>query len=223
MLSALTAILVLLVTPIFQVIYTGCVDPSTTGPIVLNQLRAKAYGLSKPPVKLSWCNLRDVSRAFLTTVWVGEDGKFFRHSGFDWEQIRLSQKEAMRTGKPARGASTITQQCARSLFLWQGRSWTRKILEAYYTIWMELLLPKNRIFELYVNVIELGDGIYGIEAASQNYFQKTAKQLTQEESAALVAIMPRPRSWDPLKPDDVRRSRQAMLIQRSARVTFPIR
>ena len=219
--TGLAFIALVLITPAIEVIYAGMVNPSTTGPIVLNHLKSKAYGITKPEPQMTWRGLDNVSRDFLKTVWVAEDGKFFRHGGFDWEQIRRSQIEAMRTGRPARGASTITQQCARSLFLWQGRSWTRKILEAYYTVWMELLLSKKRILELYVNVIELGDGIYGIEAASQYYFKESANDLTEDESATLVAIMPRPRVWNPLQPDNYLKKRKSMVMERASRVTLP--
>lgn len=188
---------------------------------MVSKVQSNIYSLGKAAPAMTWCSLEDVSPHFLRTVWVAEDGKFFRHWGFDWESISASQREAVRTGKPARGASTITQQCARSLFLWQGRSWTRKILEAYYTVWMELFLSKKRIFELYVNVIELGDGVYGIEAAAQHYYQKSASDLTKEEAAALVVIMPRPKVWDPLKPDDVMAGRKAVIMLRASRAVFP--
>ncbi len=99
----------------------------------------------------------------------------------------LALKEAERKGKPVRGASTITNQCARSIFLWQGRSWIRKGLELDDTIWMEALLPKRRILELYANVIEMGRGIYGVEAASRHYFGVSARGLTRDQSAMLAA------------------------------------
>ncbi len=216
-------VILLAITPAIQVIYTRFVNPTSTGPIVVSRLRARAYGVPATPPNMVWCDLGNVSKEFLTTVWLVEDAGFFRHSGFAWEQIRRAQLEALQTGKPSRGASTITQQCARSLFLWQGRSWTRKLLEAYYTIWMELLLSKKRIFELYVNVIELGDGIYGIQAAAQHYYKKDARDLTYEEALSLVVIMPRPRSWDPLQPNEDMLRRKSILRQRHrSRPQFPL-
>jgi monofunctional biosynthetic peptidoglycan transglycosylase len=119
------------------------------------------------------------------------------------------------------GASTITQQSARSLFLWQGRSWIRKGLEAYYTIWMELLLSKRRILELYVNVIEFGDGIYGIEAAAQHYYGKSARDLTREEAAMLAAILPAPRRWNPLAPNRIAKSRWEMILREMDSARLP--
>jgi monofunctional biosynthetic peptidoglycan transglycosylase len=122
--------------------------------------------------------------------------------------------DAVATRKPARGASTITQQCARSLFLWQNRSWIRKGFEAYYTVLMELMLSKARILELYANVIEFGDGIYGVEAAAQYYYHVPASQLTREQSAMLTAIMPNPRQYDPLKPSEYVLKRREMILEK---------
>jgi len=107
------------------------------------------------------------------------------------------------------------------LFLWQGRSWIRKGLEAYYTFWMELFLPKERILELYVNVVEFGDGIYGIEAAAQHYYGVPASQLTREQAAMLVAIMPSPKKWDPLNPNERVLRRQKRILENAANYTLP--
>ena len=117
----------------------------------------------------------------------------------------------------------MTQQCARSLFLWQSRSWLRKGIEAYYTVLLELLLPKKRIFELYINVIELGDGIYGLEAASHHYYGIAAISMTKEESAMLVAIMPNPKQWDPNKPGERVLRRQKVILERGGNVALPER
>src|ERR1043165_6511768 len=133
----------------------------------------------------------------------------------------LAMEKAEKTGKSVRGASTITNQCARSIFLWQGRSWIRKGLESYYTIWMELLLPKRRILELYANVIEMGRGIYGVEAASRHYFGVSARALTREQSAMLAAVLPNPTSWDPAHPGMTLRWRQQRILQRERSANFP--
>ena len=130
-------------------------------------------------------------------------------------------EKAEKTGKPVRGASTITNQCARSIFHWQGRSWIRKGLESYYTIWMELLLPKRRILELYANVIEIGRGIYGVEAASRHYFGVSARGLTREQSAMLAAVLPNPKGWDPANPGMTLRWRQQLILRRGQNARFP--
>jgi hypothetical protein len=151
---------------------------------------------------------------FLEHLWISEDQRFFQHEGFDWKEMDLAMKKAERKGKPVRGASTITNQCARSIFLWQGRSWIRKGLESYYTVWMEALLPKRRILELYANVIEMGRGIYGVEAASQHYFGISARGLTRDQSAMLAAVLPNPKGWDPTNPSRMLRWRQRRILQR---------
>ena len=130
-------------------------------------------------------------------------------------------KKAERTGKPVRGASTITNQCARSIFLWQGRSWLRKGLESYYTLWMEALLPKRRILELYANVIEMGPGIYGVEAAAQHFFGVSARGLTREQSAMLAAVLPNPKGWNPAQPNRALRVRQQRILRRERSARFP--
>jgi monofunctional biosynthetic peptidoglycan transglycosylase len=169
-----------------------------------------------------YASLEMTSGAFLRAVWVSEDHRFFDHYGFDWAEISNAISQARATGLPMRGASTISQQCARSLFLWQGRSWLRKGIEAYYTILMELMLPKERILELYINAIEFGNGIYGIEAAAQHYYGVSAKDLTREQAAMLVAIMPNPKQWNPLKPNERVIRRFELIMKRSEGVRLPI-
>ncbi len=220
---SLAGIAIILVVPPMEVAWMRLSNPSTTMPIVLRSARSKMYGLSREPADYQWVNLEDSSRDFLKQVWAIEDGQFFLHRGFDWKQIKLAMDESKRTGKPARGASTITQQCARSLFLWQGRSWMRKSLEAYYTFWMETFLSKKRILELYINVIELGDGVYGLESAAQRYYGKPTRQLTPQECAMLVAIMPRPREWNPMFPSENLKKRQTMILNRSKQVLLSLK
>ena len=175
----------------------------------------------KPTLRYRWIGLPQIPEMFLKHVWISEDQRFFQHEGFDWKEMELAVKEAERKGKPVRGASTITNQCARSIFLWQGRSWIRKGLESYYTIWMESLLPKRRILELYANVIEMGRGIYGVEAASQYYFGVTARGLTREQSAMLAAVLPNPKRWNPTKPNRTLRRRQQRILRREPDAHFP--
>ena len=126
------------------------------------------------------------------------------------------------SGKPARGASTISQQCARSLFLWHKRSWLRKGLEAYYTVCMEILLPKKRILELYLNAIELGDGVYGLEAAAKHHYGIRACELSAEQSAMLAIILPKPKSWNPNSPTPFMLRKRALILQRTSKTAFPM-
>ncbi len=173
------------------------------------------------PLRYRWIDLAEMPEMFLKHLWISEDQRFFQHDGFDWKEMDAAMDKAERTGKPVRGASTITNQCARSIFLWQGRSWIRKGLESYYTIWMELLLPKRRILELYANVIEMGPGIYGVAAASQYYFRVRPRELTREQSALLAAVLPNPKRWNPAEPGPTLRRRQQRILTRERGARFP--
>jgi len=213
---ALGAAGLLLLLPLFQV---GCVavsNPRTTAPIVLRQ-----WDAHRAPVHHQWVGFDDVPQDFYQALLVAEDEQFFAHHGFDWGSIRAEMKRSAQTGKKPRGASTITQQCARSLFLWQGRSWLRKGLEAYYTVWMELLLSKERILELYANVIEMGDGVYGVEAGAQFHYGIPARELNPRQVAMLVAIMPSPKTWSIKEPNKWVLSRYEMILNDQAESSFP--
>ena len=130
-------------------------------------------------------------------------------------------EKAERTGREPRGSSTITMQCARSLFLWTGHSYVRKALEAYYTVLMEGLLSKRRIFELYANVVELGQGIYGIGAASRFYYGVDAKHLTQAQAAMLAAMLPAPLRWNPRAPSARLLARQQRILRELPAAHWP--
>lgn len=148
-----------------------------------------------------WKPLDEISPALAMAAMSSEDIRFLIHRGFDWKAIDIAVLEH-REGKDLRGASTISQQTAKNVFLMPHRSWVRKGLEAYFTIGIELIWGKKRIMEIYLNVIELGSGIYGVEAAAQYYYHKPAKQLTQGESALIVACFPDPLHRNPTKPTD---------------------
>lgn len=153
-------------------------------------------------IKLSkqWKSIDYVSDKFCLAVITSEDVKFIQHYGFDFEQIRNSIERGMKGGKKLRGASTISQQTAKNLFFTPKRSWIRKVPEVIITISLELLWTKKRILEVYINIIEMGNGIYGAEAAAQYYYKKTATKLTSRESALIAACLPNPRRWNPKRP-----------------------
>ena len=213
--------MVLLLIPAVQVAVVRFVNPPRTLPMLLEQGGALFSKEPKSPLLYHWIDLAQMPEMFLKHLWISEDQRFFQHEGFDWKEMDLAVKEAERKGKPVRGASTITNQCARSIFLWQGRSWIRKGLESYYTIWMELLLSKRRILELYANVIEMGRGVYGVEAAAQHFFGVNARGLTREQSALLAAVLPNPKGWDPARPGMTLRWRQLRILQREKNAHFP--
>jgi monofunctional biosynthetic peptidoglycan transglycosylase len=216
------SLVVLFLIPAMQVAVVRFINPPWTLPMLIDQGVAMFSSAPKRPLLYRWIDLPQIPEVFLEHLWISEDQRFFQHEGFDWKEMDLALKEADRKGKPVRGTSTITNQCARSIFLWQqGRSWIRKGLESYYTIWMEALLPKRRILELYANVIEMGRGIYGVEAASQHYFGVSARGLTREQSAMLAAVLPNPKGWDPPKPGRMLRWRQRRILQRERNANLP--
>src|SRR5690606_22260229 len=126
--------------------------------------------------------------------------KFYEHSGFDFQSIRKAMKyNARYKGKRIRGGSTISQQTAKNVFLWPSRSWMRKAVEAWFTFLIEVYWPKERILEVYLNIAETGRGIYGMEAASHHYFNKSAAKLSRREAALLVCVLPSPLKLNPRK------------------------
>lgn len=138
-----------------------------------------------------WVSLEEISPKLQLAVVCSEDQNYLKHFGFDIDAIKKAMKEN-EEGKRFRGGSTITQQTAKNVFLWQGRSYVRKVLEAWFTLLIEVFWSKERIMEVYLNSIEMGKGIYGAEAAAQHWFHKSAKQLTKDEAAAIAAILPNP-------------------------------
>lgn len=142
-------------------------------------------------MKHDWVPIEDMSIHIQKAVIASEDGKFTSHNGFDFKAMKEAH-ESNSSGKRLKGGSTISQQTAKNVFLWQGRSYFRKILEAYFTVLIEVFWRKERIMEVYLNSIEMGDGVYGIEAASQYWFNKSAKDLNKKEAAAIAAILPNP-------------------------------
>ena len=138
-----------------------------------------------------WVPLEDISPKLQLAVVCSEDQNYLKHFGFDIGAIKKAIAENQK-GKRIRGGSTITQQTSKNVFLWQGRSYLRKGLEAWFTLLIEVVWSKERIMEVYLNSIEMGNGIYGAEAASQHWFHKSAKKLTKDEAAAIAAILPNP-------------------------------
>jgi monofunctional biosynthetic peptidoglycan transglycosylase len=205
----------LLLIPPLQVALALVVNPPWT-PM---QIQRKIEGIPAKPV--TWTPLEKIPPGLIHFIWASEDQAFFEHGGFDFEQLNKAMAAARKKGGPVRGSSTITMQCARSVYLWQGRSYVRKALEAYYTFWMELLLGKKRILELYLNNIEFGPGIYGVGAASREYFDRTPDALTRSQMIALAAILPNPLKWSPVRPDETVRRKIRRIERLSSRAPFP--
>jgi monofunctional biosynthetic peptidoglycan transglycosylase len=141
-----------------------------------------------------WVPLEDISPNLQKAVIASEDGNFLKHNGFDFEAIQKAFKNNNK-GKRLKGGSTISQQTAKNIFLWQGRSYIRKGLEAYFTVLIELIWGKERIMEVYLNSIEMGNGVYGAQEAARHWYSKTATNLTPREAAGIAAILPNPRKF----------------------------
>ncbi|GAB3230810.1 monofunctional biosynthetic peptidoglycan transglycosylase [Algoriphagus aestuariicola] len=169
---------------------------------------------SEKDVRLTkdWVPISEISKNAPQAVIAAEDQKFLDHKGFDFEAMEKAW-ENNKKGKRIKGASTITQQTVKNVFLWPSRSYIRKGLEAYFTVLVELIWSKERIIEVYLNVIEMGDGIYGIEAAAQSYYKKPAAKLNRSQAAMIAAVLPNPRRWTPTKPTGYIQSRQAWILR----------
>ena len=152
-------------------------------------------------------------------VIASEDQKFFNHNGFDYTAIEKAMKNNEK-GKKLRGGSTISQQTAKNVFLWQGRSWIRKGLEAMYTFIIEKVWSKDIILERYLNSIEMGQGVFGIEAASQYYFAKSSKDLSTSEAAWIAAVLPNPKKYDPKNPSAYLRKKHNWIMRQMRNVSL---
>lgn len=160
----------------------------------------------------SWMSIEDFSDNLKRAAIAGEDVNFLNHKGFDFKAMETAF-EKNKKGRKIRGGSTISQQTAKNVFLWPGRSYIRKAFEAYFTVLIELLWGKERILEVYLNVIEMGDGIYGGEAAVQNYWGKSAVSMSKSQAALLVAVLPNPLRWSPARPTRFVYYKQGLILR----------
>lgn len=203
---------------LLAVVLLRFVDPPVTPLMLLRLAQGVVHG-RWVGIDRSWVDLDDVSPALLRSVIAAEDARFFVHHGVDFAELeRARDFNERQRGKRVRGASTITMQCARSTFLWTGRTWVRKGLEVYLTALLELLWSKRRILEVYVNVVEWGDGVYGIGAASERAFGVPAARLTAQQAALLTAVLPSPRKWSATEPSPYIRGRAARIAARARQV-----
>jgi monofunctional biosynthetic peptidoglycan transglycosylase len=194
-------------------------NPSTTAFIERYRTRA-ATDADLPQLLWHWVEYPAISVHAKRAIVVAEDIEFFSHAGFSTAEIRAAIREALEEGETPRGASTITQQLAKNLWLSPSRNPLRKLKEAILTRQLEESLGKRRILEIYLNVVEFGRGIYGIGAASQYYFDKPASQLTEREAAMLAAALPRPTTWHPGVDDPYYLRYVADILDRMERAQF---
>jgi len=185
------------------------VPPPATPLMILRKFDDRYSGR----VRKTWVPLGRVSRHVLRAVIAAEDARFCQHSGFDFDAIEQALKERRRRGR-VRGASTITQQTAKNVFLWPDRDYVRKGLEAWFALLLELIWTKDRILEVYLNVAEWGDGTYGVESAARRYFRRPARSLTPRQAALLAVVLPNARIFSPVRPSRVTRERATTLLRR---------
>ncbi len=185
---------------VFLVIVYRFIPPPVTFLMLQRCVEQKMNG-REMKLKKDWVPGEKISQAMTLAVITSEDQKFEEHIGFDFEAIEKAQRyNERKKGKKVKGASTISQQTAKNVFLWPARSYIRKGFEVYFTFLIEIIWSKERIMEVYLNVIEMGDGIYGVEMAAQTYFHKPASRLNLEEAALIAACLPNPLKWSPAKP-----------------------
>lgn len=195
---------------ILSTILMRWINPPFSPLMIVRYVNPKDNTVERKIVK-KWVNINQISRYMVLAAVAAEDNKFTEHFGIDIEAIEKAQKYNEKHAKRKHGASTISQQTAKNVFLWPSRSYLRKGFELYFTFLIEVFWSKERIMEVYLNIIELGSGIYGVEAASQLYFNKPAIKLSRANAALLAAIFPNPIKRNPAKPS-------AYLIKRQGRI-----
>lgn len=202
---AKTLLALFILTVLWVVIYRFLPVPGT--PLML--IRKISEGT---PINHTWVPMEKISPEMAIAVVASEDAHFMEHNGFDWEQIEQAYTEAEK-GKRLRGASTISQQTAKNVFLWPGRSWMRKGLEAYFTVLIEFFWSKERIMEVYLNSIETGEGLYGIAAVAEKNFNKSPDKLNRRECALIAATLPNPRRFSSKQPSKYIIKRQTAILK----------
>lgn len=174
--------------------------PIPVTPLMLIRVAEQLSAGKKVKLKKDWVAIEDISPKLIQAVVASEDQHFKDHWGFDFDAISKAVKNnTKKSRKTVKGGSTISQQVAKNVFLWPARSWVRKGFEVYFTILIEVFWSKERIMEVYLNVIEMGDGIYGAEVAARTYYSIPAKKMSQMQAASIAAILPNPREWSPVR------------------------
>jgi len=171
-------------------------NPETTALIELRRKQAEDKG-EKFVLRQEWVSFASIPTNLKKAILISEDGGFYSHKGIDWFEFNESFRKNLEKGEISRGGSTISQQLIKNLYLSPKRSFTRKLVEFFLTLRMEKMIPKDRIFQIYLNVIEFGPGIYGVQAASRYYFRKNVRNLSLEECIRLAAVIPRPLRQSP--------------------------
>ncbi|SFS38532.1 monofunctional biosynthetic peptidoglycan transglycosylase [Lutibacter maritimus] len=205
------AIVIFFITSILTVILFKWVPVPFTPLMLIRNIEQWTEGTSATFTH-NWVSMDKISPNLVKAVIVSEDQKFFEHFGFDVEAIEKAY-EGNKKGKKIKGGSTITQQTAKNVFLWPQRSYVRKGFEVYFSFLIEVFWSKERIIEVYLNSIEMGDGVYGAEAASQHWFRKSAKKLSTYEAASIAAILPNPRKYKAIRSSNYVERRKNWIVR----------
>ena len=205
------AIFLFLAISVVWVLIYRFINPPITFLMIQRAVERKTDGKDFK-IDKSWLTVEDISGNLKKAAIAGEDINFLNHKGFDFKAMETAFVKNKK-GKKIRGGSTISQQTAKNVFLWPGRSYIRKAFEAYFTVLIELLWGKERILEVYLNVIEMGDGIYGAEAAAQSYWGKSANSMSKSQAALLIAVLPNPRRWSPARPSRFVYYKQSLILR----------
>ncbi|MBY0244305.1 MAG: monofunctional biosynthetic peptidoglycan transglycosylase [Sphingobacteriaceae bacterium] len=192
------------------------INPPITWLMIMRSMQKNEDG-STTKMRKKWVAFDKISNNMKRAAVAAEDQLFLNHIGFDVKSIEKAFKNNEK-GKKIKGGSTISQQTAKNVFLWHGRSYIRKAFEAYFTLLIEIFWSKERILEVYLNVIEMGDGIYGAEAAAKYYFQKPCSRLTKSQAALIAACFPNPIRWTPKHPTKYIRHRQYLILRNMRRI-----
>ena len=203
-------VLILIAISFFQVVVLKWINPFTSSIMLQRQL--STFFSDQGKINYRWIDYRNISKQVALAVVASEDQNFPYHIGFDFEQINKALKENKKR-RHLRGASTITQQVAKNLFLWEGQNFLRKGIEAYYTVLIEFFWSKKRILEMYLNIAEMGKGVFGVGAASIIYFKKLPNRLTKSEGALIAAVLPNPVRYSIKYPSNYIRSRQFWIMR----------
>lgn len=171
----------------------------------------------------TWVDLEDISPVMVRAVMASEDGRFMEHWGFDLKELIKMEKEHKSKGKKIRGCSTISQQVAKNCFTFCGHSWWRKGFEAYYTVLIELFWSKERIMEVYLNITETGKGVFGVEAAAQKYFGRSAAKLTTHQAVSIACVLPNPLKRNPKTVSQKNKSKYNITYKRTEQTAYPFK
>lgn len=209
--TILRIILGFIIVSIFIVLLLKWLNPITSSIMIQRKIEAVVTFKERQMIAYQWFSYDDISKQMALAVVAAEDQNFPKHFGFDFEQIEKAIEQHNR-GRKLRGASTITQQVAKNLFLWEGRSFIRKGFEAYFTVLIELLWSKERILEVYLNIIETGDMIFGVGAASQIYFKRLPSKLSRSQAALIASTIPNPNRFSVKRPSAYVLRRQSWIL-----------